>query len=57
MRERKGWGGAGWALPGLCAHLRGSWQAKLCGPAVLPAQGMAFQQGDGNRSMASGINP
>lgn len=57
MSERKGWGGAGWALPGLCAHLRGSWQAKLCGPAVLPAQGMAFQQGDGNRSMASGINP
>lgn len=27
------------AQPGLCAHLRESWQAKLCVPAVLPAQG------------------
>lgn len=27
------------AQPGLCAHLRDSRQAKLCVPAVLPAQG------------------
>lgn len=57
VRERKGWGGAGWAQPGLCAHLRGSWQAELCVPAVLPAQEVALQQGDGNRSMTRGINP
>lgn len=57
MRERKGWGGAGWTQPGLCAHLRESWQAKLCVPAVLPAQGMAFQQGDGNGSRARGVDP
>lgn len=45
--------GTAWAL---CSP-QGVLQAKLCVPAVLPAQGMAFQQGHGNRNMASGINP